>query len=125
MARRKLKSAARGRSGVEGKKRETVVVSVPRLKTNEENGGGENLGSSTAARTQTDRRTSPRIHSQIALGEDLKSPPEDIVPVHSGRQLAVHQNDTTEMALKKGVDVLLLELWPIEGDHHCFIVGSL
>ena len=58
MARRKLKSAARGRSGVEGKKRETVVASVPRLKTNEENGGGEKLGGSTVARTQTDRRTS-------------------------------------------------------------------
>ena len=82
-----------------------MVASVPRLKTNEENGGGENLGSSTAARTQTDRRTSPRIHSQIALGEDLKSPPEDIVPVNSGRHLAVHQNATTKTASKNGVDV--------------------
>ena len=98
MARRKLKSAARGRSAVEGKKRETVVASVPRLKTSEENGGDENLGSSTAARTQTDHRTSPRIHSQNLLGGDLKSPPEDIVSINSGSHLAVHQNATTKTA---------------------------
>ena len=57
-----------------------MVRSVPVLKTNDENGGDEILGS----RTRTDRRTSPRIHSQNLLDGDLKSPPEDIVPVNSG-----------------------------------------
>ena len=101
MAQRKLKPAARGRSGVEGKKRETVVRSVPVLKTNDENGGDEILGS----RTRMDRRTSPRIHSQFVLDGDLKFPQEDIVPVNSGGHLAVHQNATTKTASKNGVDV--------------------
>ena len=51
-------------------------VSGSLAKSNEDSGGGGKPPSFTAAPTLPDRRTIPRINSQIASGADLKSPPK-------------------------------------------------